>query len=394
MSAETISILIFFGILGFLIFKDRKNIEFKYVLLTRRTDTGKDKIKELGEKYSKLFKTYSNIAIVVAIITSVIGMYFLISLIETGEPTIKLLFPKVFPGEPSQKVERHVMFIPLWYWVITIFIIIVPHELSHGLVAAAEKIRIKSLGVLLLLIFPGAFVEPDEEQFKRSKPKTRMRVAAVGSIANFLVVILLAGLLLGLNLISNAVFMEVGVSFSETIPGTPAHEVGLKGVITGINGEEIRELNDLLLVMENVKPGEEITVRTSEDVFSIKTISNPQGQGKSYIGINNLKTALKYKGFMKSFGDPNIGSSIYVWFWGLFNWAILLNLAVGTVNLLPILPFDGGIISEALLEKFFKKKIANKIAIGISILTGILIIINMIGTNTIISKVKLLLGLI
>jgi membrane-associated protease RseP (regulator of RpoE activity) len=262
------------------------------------------------------------------------------------------------------------------------------------LVAAAEKIRIKSLGLMLLLIFPGALVEPDEEQFKKSKPKTRMRVAAVGSFANFIVAILLVITIIGMGWLSSAIFIGKGAVFSETIQGTPAYEVGLEGVITEIDGQKVNSVEDLTLILDSVPPGEEIKILTTEGDFTLETVSSIEDQEKSYIGISNVKTDLYYKGPLEFLGNARMGESIYFWFFGLFNWALILNIAVGVVNLLPILPFDGGLIQQALFEKIFKKETANKVVIGLSILTASLIILNMVGTNTIISRINSILALI
>ena len=76
------------------------------------------------------------------------------------------------------------------YWMIVIFIILVPHELSHGIICRAHKIPLKSVGLLLMAIFPGAFVEPNERRLQRAKFKARLRVFAAGTYANFIVALL------------------------------------------------------------------------------------------------------------------------------------------------------------------------------------------------------------
>ena len=168
MDFEFLSVIVFFGIIGILIFKDRKNIEFKPLLIIRRTEKGKDKIKNFAKRYRKALNIFANIAVVFAFILSIIGFIYLLKV-----PGVRFLFPKVFPGEVSEGVSKVALFIPLWYWVIALFIIIFPHELAHGLISVIEKIKISSMGVLLFLIFPGAFVEPDEVQFQKVKPSRR-----------------------------------------------------------------------------------------------------------------------------------------------------------------------------------------------------------------------------
>jgi membrane-associated protease RseP (regulator of RpoE activity) len=394
-SFENLSIIVFLAILGALIIKDRKNIVFKGLMFTRRTEKGKDKIKKFGEKYSKQLKIYANIAIVTAIIASVAGSFFLLKSLTLAEPGVRLLFPKVFPGEPSEAVQKHISFIPIWYWVITIFIIIVPHELSHGFVAAAEKIRIQSLGLALFLIFPGAFVEPDEEQFKKSKPLTRMRVAAVGSFANFLVFILLLLVVLGLGLLPERVFIGDGVSFEATIPDTPAAEVGLKGTIKEMDGVDVNDLGDLSAILDSTEPGQEIQIVTTEGEFTLKTAENPDVPGSSYIGISNPTTAdLQYTSSLRFLGNPETGAAIFLWFFNLFTWAAFLDFNIAIANLLPMLPLDGGLILHAIIEKFSSKKLAEKVIVPISIVTFVVLLLNLIGMGTVIGWAQGLINLV
>jgi membrane-associated protease RseP (regulator of RpoE activity) len=248
MDVEFLSIIALFGILGTIIFIDRKNIEFGIVFI-RRTKKGKEWIKRFAEKHRKFFKFFGNVSILMAFLLSVFGFYYLFQ--WTG---VRLILPKVFPGEVSEGVERVVFFMPLWYWVIGLFVIIVPHELFHGFLFALEKIKIKSTGLLLFLIFPGGFVEPDEEQFKNSKPITRMRVAAVGSITNVCIFILL--LFLGLFL-TNLFYEEKGmIVFPINNTSYPAKQTNLTGIITEINGNQIRNVGDFQMVIENQEPGD------------------------------------------------------------------------------------------------------------------------------------------
>lgn len=102
------------------------------------------------------------------------------------EPEIGASAKLVVPAVPIKGLCTHAFCVPFWFWIISIFVIITPHELSHGFLMAAEKIKIKSLGFVWLLVFPGAFVEPDEKQFQKAKPVKRMKIASVGSIANII----------------------------------------------------------------------------------------------------------------------------------------------------------------------------------------------------------------
>ena len=60
--------------------------------------------------------------------------------------------------------------IPLFAGIISLAVLLVVHEFSHGLLARAAKVRLKSIGLLIFSIIPvGAFVEPDERQISKVK---------------------------------------------------------------------------------------------------------------------------------------------------------------------------------------------------------------------------------
>ena len=385
MDFEFLSIIAFFGILAILIFKDRKNIEFKPLLIIRRTEKGKDKIERFAKKYSKILNVFANVAVILGFALSIFGFVYLFTF-----PSVKFLFPKVFPGEVSEGASKIAFFIPLWYWVIALFVIIFPHELAHGLITVIEKIKITSMGLILFLIFPGAFVEPDEVKFQRSKPRTRMRIASVGSIANIAVMLILVLLIFAWNFLGIIVFQEAGIIFENTIPDTPADDAGMKGVITEINGKEVRDLKDLSDILSDVNPGDTVRVVTTEGEYSFETIENPEDSSQSFMGIGNISIRLDYKYGLTFLGDASKGAAVYSWFGGLFTWVAFLNLNIAIANLLPFLPFDGGVMWQALFEKITKKKkFAKRMITALSIITYCLLVVNLIG----IDRITRLLGL-
>jgi len=375
MDFELLSIGLFFGIIATLIIIDRKNIEFGLMFI-RRTERGRDRIKNFANSHKKFFNIFGNVAVVLAILLSVFGFLYLLRF----QSAVRLVLPKVFPGEVSAGVEKVVFFVPLWYWVIGLFVILIPHELFHGFLFAVEKIKIKSTGLILFLIFPGGFVEPDEKQFKNSRPITRIRVASVGSVANICVGIFLILLVLLWNFLGSILYQGIGVSFEGTMPDTPAAGVGLKGMITEINGQRIKDLVDLSDVMKKVNPGEVIRVATTEGEYDIKTIENPDNSSYSFIGISRVSTKLEYKNGFSPLGDPSKSLIVYSWVSGLLGWIFMLDISIAVANLLPFLPFDGGVIWEGIFEKITKKKdLAKKMIKVLSAVTYALLVINLIG---------------
>ncbi len=391
MDIELLSILVFFGLLGTWVFLDRKKIEFGLILI-RRTQRGKNKIKNFAKKHSKFFNTFANVGVVIAILLSIVGFFYMFR--GAG---VRLILPKVFPGEASEGVQKVVFFMPLWYWVIGLFVIIVPHELFHGFLFALENIRIKSVGFLLFLIFPGGFVEPDEDQFRNSKPKTRMRVAVVGSIANvctFLILIILG------NLIFRCFYTSAGlVIFPINDTEYPAKQANLTGIIKEMNGVRIRSVGDFENVLGQTKPGDEIKIKTEERVYNVTLIEHPEKPGKSFLGVSIIRENILTKilgnnpnvFYEVKEGYPKFQKTLINWFAGLVDWLGLITVSVAIVNLLPFLPFDGGILWQAIFEAITKnKELAKRMIIVMSVITYSLLVVSFVDIGSILRGLGIL----
>lgn len=63
-------------------------------------------------------------------------------------------------------------------------VVILVHELGHGVMCAAEGVEVKSAAVLLAVLTFGGAVEPDEDAVKATSMMARMRIFAIGSLAN------------------------------------------------------------------------------------------------------------------------------------------------------------------------------------------------------------------
>jgi Zn-dependent protease len=65
-------------------------------------------------------------------------------------------------------------------------VIILTHEIGHGLMCVVEGIPVKSSALMLAVVTFGGAVEPDEEGMERASVMSRMRVFAIGSMINLL----------------------------------------------------------------------------------------------------------------------------------------------------------------------------------------------------------------
>jgi len=384
----------FFGVLGIIIFLDRKNIEFKYILFIRRTKKGLELLDRIA-KFRKFWKAVGIIAIIACFFLMLNGLY---SLIETSRLIIEGVI-KEAPGglvlpapTPEAVVGTGFILIPFWFWIIIIPTILFPHEIAHGIISRAEKIKVKSAGLLLLLILPGAFVEPDEKRLKKAKLMSKLKIFAAGSFANVIFAFLLFNPILQIGLIPNVVWpalvpnqVQLDAFVVNVIEEGPAAEAGLKNetVVTEINNRpiEISYVNSLtgqyiLEHLKNVEPGDEIEIVANNSKYTIRVgeiVKNETNQTISYLG---LTTRIKTRGNIQ----------LFTFLMDLFTWMWILNFAIAIFNILPIYPLDGGLMIEAITKKI-TKKYYKQIVGTVTIFTIALLLFTIFGPS-IISKLQ------
>lgn len=370
-----ISVLIFFTILAILIYRDRKHIEWKYyVLFLRKTKKFANIINNIAKKSPLIWKIIATIAIAVSFYYMANGLYILfnlsyyISIGEIKQPVLQFILPT--PKAVGTAGPGYIL-IPFWIWIIIIFSILVPHELCHGIIARAEKIKLKSVGLLLLAIFPGAFVEPDEKQLKKAKLLTKLRIFAVGSAANFGVAAFV--FLLTSYTIWPAMVLP-GVQLLNVTEASPAEDAGLETgmILTEMNGKIIKTSYGEFLSGRGyfqdeigiVKPGEIISIKSNGNLYNIKLASV---NNTAYMGIN-------YKPLFR------VKAESFFIFINLLTMVWLFSFAVGLFNILPIFPLDGGLMIQAITDKF-AKKYSKQIVMTITYTMLLLILFDFIGPS-------------
>jgi membrane-associated protease RseP (regulator of RpoE activity) len=385
-----LSVIIFFAILGIVIYRDRKNIDFKYILLMRRTKRFRDILDRIAGKSVRFWKIVGTIAFLVCIFFLIYGTWNIMNLaylVFTGvvqQPAVSIALPI-----PSQQMVVGPGFIgiPFWFWIIAVSIILIPHEAMHGIIARAEKIKLKDVGLMLLAIFPGAFVEPDEKQIKKSKLMTKLRIFSAGSFINitigFLVLLLVQSLLWAPNV--------DGILITSVNETSPAGLAGLKpGMILqsidgkqttisfydysflaltvgGSNTENITDYMSSLVLfsaLSQYNPGDTVSLDVSGSNYNITLAENPQISGLSYIGI----------GSRINVSDISLFSVVFP----LLGMIASLSILVGIFNILPIYPLDGGLIVQAIAEKFSKKR-SQQISIAITLFIVIVLLFTFAG---------------
>ena len=366
MNIDMIIFILFILVILALVIKDRKNIKFQSFVLMRKTKRGRRFIDNIAKAHPVFWKRYSAVAVAMGFIVMIIFTALIsYSAYEIVSGSISPSGGIVLPYPTSKPlIGSGYILLPIWLWLLAIAIIIIPHEFSHGIVARIEKIRIKSLGWLLFIIVPGAFVEPDEKQLKKSPRSTRLRIYSAGSFANLCTFAVFLVILFGMSYAIINTLTPYGVTYSGIINGTGAYNKNLSGVITSLDRHNVIDIEEFLHYMSNKTVGDNVTVGTNTGNYTITLVN---GGNKALIGISGVRTAY----YSNNVGDILLSAQYYLY------WIMLLVLFVGMVNLLPIKPLDGGYMLETLLEKYTKKN--KKIVNIISVIVVIILILNIVS---------------
>ena len=266
------------------------------------------------------------------------------------------------------------------FFLLSIPIVLVVHEGAHGIVAALEKIKIKTGGFAIFIAMFAGFVEPDEEEFEKAKKISKLRVIGAGATAN---VIFAFGL--GLILLTNPFFAMVlpeplltmfyelpsGVLILSIIENSGAEQAGLlaNDIITSINGIQIYSPADF----PSLSPGETASVSVIRDGqeldFGVEIIPSPEDPERGLIGIMRDNT-FAYKPLMNfiEWNDPNV-SMFLLWLW-------MISFFIGIINMLPLPILDGGKFIHTIIDKKISDKSVNVVMWGIYAFTFVLFGLN------------------
>lgn len=384
--AYALSTIAFLVLIGILVFKKRDQIEFNYLLIMYRTKRFRGTIDKIAQAYPRFWRFVG----IIGIVTSFLFMLFGVNMILASsnavisglvrEPALKFIIPTV-----SSETTTGAGFIgiPFWFWIVTVTAVLIPHEFFHGIMSRVDKVRLKNVGLLLFAIIPGAFVEPDENQLKKQKLITKLRVFSAGAFINIAIGIIL--ILLINSLVWGSV-VHSGLVITEVVKETPADKAGLhEGMLIDSIAGTTYDLNffDYSLATVNLpnsttdnmpnnlgtallyvtmfqhKPGENITIVAEEKNYTFTLSQHPDIENFPYMGI---KTKLNTE-----------RSDLFANFFPLIAFISVLSIAIGVFNLLPLYPLDGGLMAEAVFERISKKH-GKKINMGLTYFMLLLIL--------------------
>ncbi|MEM3851558.1 MAG: site-2 protease family protein [Methanomassiliicoccales archaeon] len=220
-------------------------------LVMVRTQRGITVLKHLSRarRFWRGFAVFSRIVF----IAGMVGMLALliweailvISVPRVSAPSLQsyLLLPGINP------------YVPLWYGLLGIIVAVVLHEMAHGVLSEAQDIDVQSMGVLLLVVPVGAFVEPDQKQLESVEPSKRVRVFGVGPGTNMILALLFFLLFIG-PFLGAASPVHQGLTIVSIPGGSPAAREGLAqwDELLSVNGTPVTDASSLNS-MQGLLPG-------------------------------------------------------------------------------------------------------------------------------------------
>ena len=359
-----------------IVFKDRltnHGVEVNFPLLMWKTQRLRGFIDKLANRAPRFWKAYMNVGIVMSvgfmILMAVALVYSLKTLMDA--PSVSLVIPGVeVPGSP--------IFIPLFSGLIGLATVLIVHEFSHGILARVEKIKVNSIGLLLFAILPGAFVEPNEEELNELNRPAKMRIYVAGSMANLtLAAIALIIMMVLSSFVVPAVFEEDGVAISRlTDDGNAIKYLSEGMVIEEINNVTVNGSDSYQKAVSTLKPNATVNIKTDQGDFSFRLKTNPMNRSLGYMGIQVKTNNIIAEPYDNQFYTPLL--------WGilplseLLFWIYFLNFAIGTFNLLPMKPLDGGHLLENLLSYVLPESAYRPIVLFMSFFMGIIIVVSLV----------------
>ena len=340
--------------IGILAKADKHGIIFKPYYIMLRTSVFNSWMQKLGSKFRRGWLTYFDIG-------AAMGLGLMALIIFTLVFNALNLFNRSSQSGPVSLI------IPLpgitisWeifpYILISIAVLLIPHEVAHGVASVLDKVPIKSSGGFLAIFLPGGFVEIDEEDLSKRKARTKLRVFAAGSFTNvvgwFLVVLLITNFTLAISPLYDS--NSSGVVITQLVGGGAAEGAHIQpwSVLTYINDtHRMSSVKDLQTFLAPLKPRDNLTLTMiNGQTFAITTMPAPENASRATVGVYPFNYYAPRLNFLPIRLPYDFANTLY--------WMNLILLGVAAVNMLPLVPFDGDRYFDTILSTLGVKNTKN-----------------------------------
>jgi membrane-associated protease RseP (regulator of RpoE activity) len=267
---DLILLVIFVLLVWTFLRRNKKNVKKEGLFFLYKANWGIKLINYVGNKYKRTIKALSYVSVVLGYLLTAGILYLFYTIVKIyllhPEVVSQIKVPPIMPLVPY--IDKFVTFLPPFYftyWIVIIALIAIPHEFSHGIFAAYNKVKIKKTGFgffpFFLPVFLAAFVELDEKVMVKRKNFSQRAILAAGTFANVITAIIAFALL---AIFFSLSFSPSGIAF-DTYTNTPV----LVSSITMINNISV------------TNPNFEDVMKYSKNA----TFNFIEANGKSYVGI-------------------------------------------------------------------------------------------------------------
>ncbi|MEA3190177.1 MAG: hypothetical protein QOD77_759 [Thermoplasmata archaeon] len=164
-------------------------------------------------------------------------------------------------------------FVPLWYGLAALAFTLVVHEAGHGVLARANGMRVKSIGLLIAVVPVGAFVEPDDLDLKVASRRARLRVFGAGPAVNLGFAALA---LAAFALLVGAATPTPGAHVAQLVQDAPSMKAGLAvgDTIVLADAQPVRDWTAFQGVLNRSTPGQELHLTLADGGVRTATLAS------------------------------------------------------------------------------------------------------------------------
>ncbi|MDY6765862.1 MAG: site-2 protease family protein, partial [Candidatus Nanohaloarchaea archaeon] len=304
-SLNVLSIILFLALLGVVVWRDRQNIERHSIVLVRRTREGIHYLDRIAGVSPRLWKLWSTLGVgigflgMAVVFAAILHQTARLFLVGGATPPVAPVLPTV--STTTNPAQTGYLGLPFWHFMISLTVVLVVHEVMHGVIARVEGFDIEYVGLLLIGILPGAFVQPEGQRdffdpeteekttpWGDGSPVSRLRVLAAGPMANLTVAALLFLALQGAFTTAHGTpelrgaYEHSGMRILNVSQGSPADTAGLQHgmIITAMANHSTTDLAGFRRATANFTVGQTVRVVTAGNgTFTVQLGQQPAAQG-------------------------------------------------------------------------------------------------------------------
>jgi membrane-associated protease RseP (regulator of RpoE activity) len=364
---------------------EKRGFEIKAYSLTYKNYGVQSALTKMLGRTRRGIRVFADVSVVAGFLMMGFAFWFLLNNVSNFfvQPTEFSELTVLIPGVTLTSSAS------ITYFLLSIPIVLVIHEGAHGIVAALEKIKIKTGGFAIFIALFAGFVEPDEEEFNKAKKISKLRVIGAGATSN-----VIFSFALGAILLTNPIFAIVvpepilgwmyeepdGVLVLSVIEGSGAEKAGIQpnDIIFAINGIDVRTPLDFQKA--EVIPGQTVNVsvlRNGQELeFPVLIMPSEDDPERGLIGIMR-DNSFAYKPVYNfiEWNNPTV-SMFLLWLW-------MISFFIGIINMLPLPILDGGKFIHSIIDKKMSERSVNGLMWGIYAFTFALF-----GLNIALSYIK------